>query len=78
MIPFKGRSTLKQHIPLKPVKRGIKVWTRADSKNGYISQFQVYLGKVGKKAEHRLGERVVKDLTKPLVGKYYTVTSSLP
>ena len=25
MIPFKGRSSLKQYIPLKPVKRGIKV-----------------------------------------------------
>ena len=25
MIPFKGRSTLKQYLPKKPVKRGIKV-----------------------------------------------------
>ena len=40
-----GRSTLKQYMPLKPVKRGIKVWVRADSHNGYFSQFQVYKGK---------------------------------
>ena len=25
MIPFQGRSTLKQYMPAKPVKRGIKV-----------------------------------------------------
>ena len=45
MIPFKGRSSLKQYMPLKPVKRGIKVWARADASNGYISAFQVYTGK---------------------------------
>ena len=73
MIPFKGRSALKQYLPMKPIKRGIKVWTRADSINGYVSQFQVYLGKIGGKSEKQLGERVVKDLTRPLVGKFYTV-----
>ena len=26
MIAFKGRSSLKQYIPQKPVKRGIKCW----------------------------------------------------
>ncbi|GFS85859.1 hypothetical protein NPIL_346571 [Nephila pilipes] len=26
MIPFKGRSSLKQYIPNKPIKRGYKVW----------------------------------------------------
>ena len=49
------------------------MWTWADSRNGYMSQFQVYLGKVGKMFEERLCERVVKDLTRPLVGKYYTI-----
>ena len=34
MIPFKGRSSLKQFIPNKPTKRGIKVWVRADAING--------------------------------------------
>ena len=26
MIKFQGRSSLKQYMPMKPVKRGIKVW----------------------------------------------------
>ena len=37
MIKFTGRSTLKQYMPLKPVKRGIKVWALADSHNGYFT-----------------------------------------
>lgn len=72
MIRFKGRSTMKQYLPQKPVKSGIKVWVRADSVNGYVSEFQVYHGKQGQR-ETSLGERVVKDLSRALVGKYYTI-----
>ena len=31
MIKFKGRSSLKQYLLLKPTNRGYKVWVRADS-----------------------------------------------
>ena len=31
MIKFKGRSAIKQYIPQKPIKRGIKAWVRADA-----------------------------------------------
>ena len=31
MIPFKGHSSMKQYLPLKPVKRGFKVWAMADA-----------------------------------------------
>ena len=30
MIKFQGRSSLKQYMPMKPTKRGIKVWVLAD------------------------------------------------
>ena len=40
MIPFKGRSSFKQYLLLKPIKRGIKVWMQADAVSGYISAFQ--------------------------------------
>lgn len=43
MIPFKGRSSLKQYIKNKPHKWGIKVFTRASS-DGVMHQFQVYVG----------------------------------
>ena len=39
MIRFQGRSTLKQYMPMKPIKRGIKVWVLADE-NGFFSRFE--------------------------------------
>ena len=69
MIKFQGCLSLKQCMPMKPIKRGIKVWVRADSRNGYFSQFEVYTGKKEATVEHQLGARVVKDLTKELQDK---------
>ena len=70
MIPFKGRSTMKQYVPLKPVKRGFKVWLRAEAENGYVSAFDVYTGKKGQAVEHGLGARVVKELSSDLHHTY--------
>ena len=70
MIPFKGRSSLKQYMPLKPVRRGIKVWARADASNGYVSAFQVYTGKERNTTEHGLGANVVYTLTEDLHNSY--------
>ena len=72
MIAFKGRSSLKQYMPLKPIRRGFKVWVRADGITGFVSEFQVYLGKQGS-VEEGLGARVVKDLTKGLANKNHHV-----
>ena len=36
---------MKQYLPMKPVKRGLKVWMRAEAENGYESAFEVYTGK---------------------------------
>lgn len=68
MIKFKGRSSLRQYMPMKPIKRGYKVWIRADE-SGYVCRFQIYTGKVSDIAEKSLGFRVTKDLTKDLIGK---------
>ena len=51
MIPFKGRSSLTQYMPLKPTKQGIKIWMRADANTGYVSAFNVYTGKKGDSVE---------------------------
>ena len=45
MVKFKGRLKFLQYMPLKPVKRGIKIWCRCDSSNGYLCQMNVYVGK---------------------------------
>lgn len=70
MIKFKGRSTLKQYLPKKPVKRGFKVWVRADSWNGFICDMDVYTGK-DDSSETNLGAKVVKKLSRSLVGGNY-------
>ena len=65
MIPFKGRSSMKQYLPLKPVKRGFKVWVLADT-NGYVGAFDVYSGKKANAVERGLGANVVLSLTQSL------------
>lgn len=72
MIKFKGRNSIRQYMPMKPIKRGYKVWIRADE-YGYICEFQIYTGKVNNKSENLLGERVVKDLSRALVHKHYRI-----
>ena len=44
MIRFKGRSSLKQYNPMKPIKRGFKLWCLSDN-TGYVFQTKVYTGK---------------------------------
>lgn len=73
MIKFQGRSSIKQFMPMKPIKRGIKVWVLADSRNGYFSRLQVYTGKKGNKTEHNLSSRVVKDLTTDFQHKWHHI-----
>lgn len=63
MVKFKGKSSLKQYMPQKPIKRGYKVWARCDSATGYLYQFQVYTGRaeIGENVDG-LGHRVVATL----------------
>ncbi|XP_047998799.1 chimeric ERCC6-PGBD3 protein-like [Leguminivora glycinivorella] len=66
MIKFKGRSSMKQYMPKKPIKRGYKCWARADSVTGYLYEFQIYTGKVDSTTEENLGARVILDLSESL------------
>ena len=44
MVPFKGRSLVKQYLPKKPHKWGFKLWGRCSS-SGFLHDFIVYQGK---------------------------------
>ena len=59
-------------MPLKPTKRGYKMWVRACA-NGYVSQFEIYTGNKTRQPEIGLGERVVKDLCKTMQGKSFKI-----
>lgn len=74
MVGFKGQLSMKQYLPLKPVKHGIKIWECADSLNGYICNLQVYTAKQdGGVTEQGLGYRVVCVLMEPFLHKYHHV-----
>jgi len=73
MVKFKGRSTIKQYMRDKPIKRGFKIWMLCDS-SSYNLKFQVYTGKSDVKgAEIGLGARVVMDMVENLPDKNHTV-----
>ena len=66
---------MKQYNSLKPIKRGNKIWMRADM-DGYISKFSIYQGKNSDTVTMHnppscfgLGEQVVFLLTEDLFGK---------
>ena len=45
MIAFRERLGFRQYMPAKPTKYGIKVWVHADSRSGFVNEFDVYVGK---------------------------------
>lgn len=62
MCKCKARTSIKQFMANKPVKRGVKMWLRCDACSGYIYDFDIYAGKVDKAQEGTLGEKVVTTL----------------
>ncbi|XP_053376958.1 piggyBac transposable element-derived protein 4-like [Mercenaria mercenaria] len=73
MIGYTGRLGFKQYVPMKPTKRGIKVWVRMDPHNGYVNDIQVYLGKENRDGDKGLGERVVMDSVTPILNRGHHV-----
>lgn len=78
MILFKGRSSLKQYNPMKPIKRGYKLWSMADM-DGYLYKFEIYQGKNNRQIDATmpkyfgLGDKVIYQMTKSLHGKFHEV-----
>lgn len=74
MIKFKGRSSLKQYMPKKPIKRGYKLWVLAD-KTGYCLKFDIYIGKSTDDTgvQKSLGSRVVHKLTENFANKNHVL-----
>ena len=77
MIGFKGRFALKQYMPGKPTKWGIKAWGIADSKTGYLLDCKIYLGCKEERNNDNLllGEQVVMDMSQNYRGVWHHVYS---
>lgn len=73
IVGFKGRSSLKQYIPLKPTKRGYKVWCICDSHNGYMCKFEVYAGSIPGSSDMGLDPFVVIRLCEPFLNKNHFI-----
>ena len=72
MVKYKGRSSIKQYMPKKPIKRGFKIWMMADSSSGYVAKYQVYEGKSPDgTVEVGLGGKVVLKMSENLQGRYH-------
>ena len=65
VIPYKGRYCfIRQFMPDKPVRFGIKVWLLASSKSRFVWQMEVYFGEGTGAGPHGLGYHVVERMVK--------------
>ena len=71
MVPFRGRSKMKQFMPKKPHKWGYKIWCLAC--NGYLLNFIVYKGRHQHSGDLSYTNKVVADLTQPYQQGGHTV-----
>ena len=62
ITPFRGKCRFRVYMKNKPRKYGTKSWLMVDSKNSYVKDFEIYLGKKGQR-EVKQGLQVVKRLT---------------
>ena len=69
MVGFKGRSSMKQFMPMKPTKRGYKVWCRCVAANGFTSDCEIYTGQSESGREQNLSSAVVLRLARPIFNK---------
>ena len=61
-------------MPARPTKYGIKVVACADSRNGYVSEFEVYVRRpAGGQREVDLGRKVFCKLTEKIKGKNHHI-----
>lgn len=62
-----GRHTIKQYIPSKKAKYGIKAWILADARTGYLSHINIYTGKQNRhNNDYGEGYQVVMNVCQPL------------
>ena len=71
MVAYKGRSFIKQYLPNKTTKWGFKVWSLADSSNGYICGIDIYCGRRAHPSTNGLGYDVVANLMEDHLDKHH-------
>ena len=67
MVGFKRRNSMKQHMPMKPTKRGFKMWNGCDAHNGLTLVHQPYTG--SEQGQTQGGPSIVKSVASSLMDK---------
>lgn len=70
MFKLKERSSFKQYLAMKPLKKGYRL---CPNMNGYVCNLQIYTGKTNGQPEHNLGSKVVMALYSSLQEKFYQI-----
>jgi len=81
MVRYKGKfCPVRQYLPSKPTKWGLKVWCVVDAVSKYVYSFEVYTGaslavslRGAARGEAKTGYTVVSNLTEGLHGKHHIV-----
>lgn len=60
-------------MPMKPIKRGFKIWALCCSITGYLLKFMVYEGKKESNEKGSLGEKTVLEMTSSYQEKGYYI-----
>ena len=69
LIAYKGRTHLKQYKPKKPHKWGLNAWTLAESRTGYVYNWDMYAGKKAVNDPRGMTFGVVADLARPIYAR---------
>ena len=70
MFKGKAHNPMKQNMPMKPVKRGSKLWHIGCSCCAYLWDFQLYVSKEKGTADQSLSSWVVCDLCHPTLNNH--------
>ena len=75
LVVYRGRCPFKVYMPNKPGKYGMKIWACCDVGTGYLSNMEVYTGKIGQTPEIGQSTRVVLEMTSHLQGSGRGITA---
>ena len=66
LVTFRGRCQIRQYMPSKPEKYGIRIWTIGNLTSHYVLKMGVYKEReIGEPAKTNIGSKLVLKLSEP-------------
>jgi len=73
MIPFRGRSSLKVFMPLKPTRYGLKAYLLCEATTGYVLSWTLHTGEILPNESQKVTERLIIRLTDGFEGEGFNL-----